>query len=95
MIVLNVSYQCKPEMRDEFLERIMAEGIDAASRADDGNLKYDYYIPAPGDDELLLVEKWTDAGALSEHLKKPHLARLGELKSEYVIDAVIEKFEVQ
>ena len=95
MIVLNVSYQCKPEMRDKFLERIMAEGIDAASRADDGNLKYDYYIPASGGDELLLVEKWTDAEALSEHLKKPHLARLGELKSEYVIDAVIEKFEVQ
>ena len=66
MIVLNVSYQCKPGMRDEFLKMIMAEGIDIASRADDGNLKYEYYIPAPGGDELLLVEKWTDAGALSE-----------------------------
>ena len=95
MIVLNVSYQCKPGMRDEFLEMIMAEGIDIASRADDGNLKYEYYIPAPGGDELLLVEKWTDAGALSEHMKKPHLVRLGELKSEYVLDTVIEKYEVR
>ncbi len=95
MIVLNVSYQCKPGMRDEFLEMITAEGIDVASRADDGNLKYDYYIPADGGDELLLVEKWTDADALSKHLKKPHLARLGELKSAYVTDAVLEKYEVQ
>ena len=95
MIVLNVSYLCRPGMRDEFLEMIMAEGIDVASRADEGNRKYDYYIPADGGDEMLLVEKWTDAGALSEHLKKPNLVRLGELKSEYVIDAVIEKYEVR
>ena len=27
MIVLNVSYKCKPGMRDEFLEKIMAEDV--------------------------------------------------------------------
>ncbi len=43
MIVLNVTYQCKPELREEFLEAIMTEGIDAASRAEAGNIKYDYY----------------------------------------------------
>ena len=42
MIVLNVTYQCKPELREEFLEAIMTEGIDAASRAEAGNIKYDY-----------------------------------------------------
>lgn len=47
MIVLNVTYRCKPGMRDEFLQKIQAEGIDAASRAEAGNLKYDYYVPAP------------------------------------------------
>ena len=95
MIALNVTYQCKPGKRDEFLEKILAEGIDTASRAEAGNFRYVFYLPADGSDELLLVEKWTDAGALSEHLKKPHLVRLGELKSEYVIDAAIEKYEVR
>jgi len=64
MIVLNVTYKCKPEMREEFLERIMTEGIDDAVRAEDGNLKYDYYFPADDTQELLLVEKWRDADAL-------------------------------
>lgn len=45
MIVLNVTYRCKPGMRDRFLEAIAAEGIDKASRAETGNLKYDYYLP--------------------------------------------------
>ena len=94
MIVLNVSYKCRPGMRDEFLERIRREGIDAASRAEAGNLKYDYYFPADGGDELLLVEKWRDADALAEHGRQPHFAKLGALKAEYVADTVIEKFAV-
>ena len=92
MIVLNVTYKCKPDMREEFLEMIMTEGIDVASRAEAGNIKYDYYIPYEGGDDLLLVEKWQDAEALEEHKQKAHFARLGELKSEFVDDTIIEKF---
>ena len=45
MIVLNVTYKCKTGMRDTFLEKINAEGIGEACRAEDGCEKYDYYIP--------------------------------------------------
>lgn len=93
MIVLNVTYKCKPDMRDEFLEMIMSEGIDDACRAEDGNIKYDYYLALNDSDELLLVEKWRDAEALALHSKQPHFARLGELKKEFVNDTIIEKFE--
>lgn len=93
MIVLNVTYKCKPELRDEFLEMIMSEGIDVACRAEDGNIKYDYYIPTDGSDDLLLVEKWRDAEALAVHGRQPHFARIGELKGNYVDETIIEKFE--
>lgn len=92
MIVLNVTYKCKPQMRDEFLEMIMSEGIDDACRGEDGNIKYDYYIPTDDSDDLLLVEKWRDAEALDKHSKQPHFARLGELKKDFVNDTIIEKF---
>ena len=93
MIVLNVTYKCRPGMRDAFLERIVRAGIDVSSRAEAGNGRYEYYLPAAGGDELLLVEKWRDAGALAEHGRQPHYARLKELKAEYVTDTVIERFE--
>lgn len=93
MIVLNVTYKCKPDMREEFLERIITEGIDVASRAEAGNIKYDYFVPTDGSDDLLLVEKWKDANALTEHSKQPHFKKLGELKPEFVNDTIIEKFE--
>ncbi len=34
MIVLNVTYKCKPGKREAFLKMIATEGIDAASRAE-------------------------------------------------------------
>ena len=94
MIVLNVTYKCKPGMREKFLEKIRAEGIDAACRAEEGNIKYDYYTPTDGGDDLLLVEKWADADALAAHGRQAHFARLGEMKAEFVKDTLIEKFEV-
>jgi len=94
MLVLNVLYKCKPGMRDAFLERLDSEGLGAACRAEEGNIKYDYYIPADGSDELLLVEKWRDQEALSKHAAEPHFARIGEVKADYVDDTVIEKFTV-
>lgn len=92
MIVLNVTYKCKPGMRDAFLSRIAQEGIDAACRAEAGNLKYDYYLPADGGDDLLLVEKWQDAHALDAHGEQPHCVQLRELKAEYVLDTILEKY---
>ena len=94
MIVLNVTYHCKPDMKEEFLEAICTEGIDIACRAEDGNIKYDYYFPAEGGDEMLLVEKWRDAEVLARHATLPHFARLGELKKEFVLQTEIERFEV-
>ena len=93
MIVLNVTYKCKPDLRAEFLEAILAEGINVASRAEAGNLKYDYYIPFEDSDELLLVEKWRDAEALAAHAETPHYARLKALKPAYVTETVVERFE--
>lgn len=97
MVVLNVTYKCKPNMKEDFLKAIKSEGIDTACRNEDGNIKYDYYFPVDEDDEMLtdemlLVEKWRDADALDAHTKQPHFARLGELKNEYVEETIIEKY---
>ena len=92
MIVLNVTYRCKPGKREEFLGTIMAEGIDAASRAEEGNVKYDYYLSLDNDDEILLLEKWRDADAVSVHQGQAHFKRHGELKAEFVEETILEKY---
>lgn len=93
MIVLNVTYKCRPGMRGEFLEAILREGIDEASRAEAGNLKYDYYLPFDDNGDLLLVEKWRDADALKAHAETPHYAKLRELKPAFVTETAVERFD--
>ena len=93
MLVFNVTFRCRPGMRDEFLERIRAEGIQAASRAEAGNLQYDYFIPVDRSDDLFLVEKYRDEDAVAAHVRQAHVARLVELKEAYVDDMILEKYE--
>ena len=95
MIVLIVTYKCKPEMREEFLEAIFAEKIDEACRAEPGNIMYEYCIPFERRDELFLLEKWRDADALAEHGAQPHIARLKDIKARFVDDTVMEKYVVE
>ncbi len=95
MLVFNVTFKCKSGMREKFLESIRAEGIDAASRAEAGNLAYDFYLSVGNGDDLFLVEKYKDDGAVMAHVKQPHVAKLVELRNEYVADVVMEKYEAE
>ena len=82
-------------MRETFLETVASEGIDLASRAEEGNIKYDYYRSVENADELFLVEKWKDADALAIHYCQPHFLRLGDIKDEFVADTAIDKYQVE
>ena len=93
MLIFNVTFRCRPEMRTRFLETIKAEGIDAAARAEEGNLQYDWFVSADNDTDLLLIEKYRDDAAVAAHVRQAHVVRLVELKNEYVADMVIEKYE--
>ena len=92
MLVFNVTFRCAPGKRAEFLSRIRAEGIDAASRAEEGNLQYDYFLSVEHGDDLLLIEKYKNEEAVAEHVRQAHAARLVELKETYVADLILEKY---
>jgi quinol monooxygenase YgiN len=94
MRVLNVTYRFKDDNGEDFYEAILAEGLDEAARNEEGNIKYDFYTPANGDDELLLVEKWKDTDAFEKHCSEPHFKRFGELKEEYGVESQLEIFDI-
>ena len=92
MEILNVTYKCKKGMREKFLETITAEGLDAASRAEAGNIKYDFFYACEDPDVLFLFEKWSDAEAVKSHNAEPHFKRFGELKAEFVLETVLDRY---
>lgn len=92
MEILNVTYKCKKGMRKKFLETIKEEGLDTASRSEAGNIKYDFYFADADPDELFLFEKWCDEEAVKSHNTEPHFKRFGELKAEFVLETVLERY---
>ena len=65
MLKLSVNYFAKPGRWEEFLRRVVEEGILTAIRREEGCLRYDYYLSCQNEDEILLLEAWdTDAHQL-------------------------------
>jgi len=93
MLTFIVTYKCRPGRRDEFLEALRAEGIDAAARAEAGNLRYDYFLPVDRGDELLLIEQYRDDAAVAAHVRQAHVARMMELTKDFETEVRLERYE--
>ena len=62
------------------------EALPTPSAGRTGCIRYDYYFSAQQEDKILLVEQWQTQAHQRIHLQQPHMARLRELKEQYVSD---------
>ena len=83
-LMLSVCYTAKPGRREEFVRRIVQEGILTAVRAEEGCLGYDYYFSAERENEVLLLEKWESEPHQRAHMTQPHMAALRAIKEECI-----------
>ncbi len=90
MIKLEVTYVMNPEVRDDFYNSIIEQGIDVAASDEDGNYGYKFEVPADRG-LLLLHELWKDEAALTAHGQMPHFKALAALKEKYGVTTNIEK----
>ena len=92
-VVLNVEYIMKPGGAKAFVQEITDTGLLAEILAHEGCLRYEYFLPMEGEN-LLLVERWTDADALAKHAAAPCMAKVRELKEKYATDTKLEKYTI-
>ena len=95
MIILHVTFRTHPGKAEEFVQKVLDEGIAKNSEAEDGNEYYDFYYSAEKENEVMLLEKWENQDALDLHCTQAHYKRIGELKDHYVVDTSIEKYELK
>lgn len=95
MYTISVTFRCLPGKREAFVERVKAEGIQAAVRAEDGCHRYDYYFSEADPCELLLVEAWETKRHQEIHIEQPHMARLRAFKAEYIEETTLREFELK
>lgn len=90
--MLQVTYRIVKGKRDEFYSKIKEQNISQLSKEEPGNYRYDYYFPANSEDQLCLMELWTDELSQKLHTKTEHFQKLAKLKQEYVESVEIEKY---
>lgn len=93
-ITLIVKYSVKNGMVNEFLTALKNEGFPQIAQNENGCIAYDYFVPAfGGQNEVLLVEKWQSEKLQKAHLATPHMQKMKAFKDDYVADTSVEIFK--
>lgn len=69
--------------------------LTAASRAEEGNVAYDFYAPGANAGEILIVERYVSAAAFGEHRDSEHFQTIGKDRIIPLLDdRRIEEFAI-
>lgn len=92
MITVNLYYTGKNGSARAFAEEMESGGIAAAIRAEDGNLRYQYFLPMDDPETVLLIDSWRDQAAIDAHHASPMMAQLAALREKYDLHMKAERF---
>ena len=93
MYTIYVKFECLPQKREAFIQKMKDTGVLDAIRAEDGCIKYDYYLSEADSNELLLIEQWETKQHQQVHMTQPHMALLWEFKGEYITNTVLGEID--
>ena len=92
MITVNLYYRGENGNARRFAEEMEASGIADAIRAEEGNLRYEYFQPLNDLETVLLIDSWRDQAAIDAHHERPMMRELAALREKYDLHMTAERF---
>ncbi len=92
MITVNLYYKGINGNARAFADEIESSGIADAIRAEEGNLRYEYFQPLNDPEIVLLIDSWSDQEAIDAHHASPMMKQLAELRDKYDLHMTVERF---
>ena len=92
MITVNLYYRGENGNARRFAEEMEASGIADAIRAEEGNLRYEYFQPLNDPETVLLIDSWRDQAAIDAHHESPMMRELAALREKYDLHMTAERF---
>ena len=92
MITVNLYYKGTNGNARAFAKEMEASGIADAIRAEDGNLRYQYFQPLDDPETILLIDSWRDQAAIDAHHASPMMEQLAQLREKYDLHMTAERF---
>ena len=91
-ITVNLYYTGKDGSARKFAEEMEASGIADAVRAEEGNERYEYFIPLNYPETVLLIDRWRDQQAIDFHHKSEMMKQIAELRDKYKLRLRVERY---
>ena len=91
-ITVNLYYTGENGSARKFAEEMEARGVADAIRAEDGNEKYEYFIPLKDPETVLLIDSWRDQESLDLHHASPMMAEIAKLRDKYDLHMRVERY---
>jgi quinol monooxygenase YgiN len=91
-LAVNIYYTGQGDNARRFAEEMVSSGTVAAIRAEEGNLRYEYFFPMDDPQTVLLVDIWTDQAALDYHHKTPMMDTIAALRKKYGLHMQVERY---
>lgn len=92
MITVNLRYTGTNGNARKFAEEMISSGTVDKIRAEEGNLRYEYFQPLNDPETVLLIDSWSDQEAIDVHHASPMMKTIAELREKYDLHMTMERF---
>ena len=92
MITLNLRYTGTNGNARKFAEEMISSGTADKIRAEEGNLRYEYYYSLEDPETVLLIDSWCDQTAIDAHHASSMMEIISSLREKYDLHMTVERF---
>ena len=91
-ITVNIYYSGMCGNAKKFAEEMISSGVVDEIRAEDGNIRYEYFFPMKDNETVLLIDSWKDQHSIDIHHASPMMKKITELREKYDLHMKVERY---
>ena len=91
-ITVNIYYSGVNGNARKFAEELIISGVVDDIRAEEGNIRYEYFFPMDDNETVLLIDSWKDQHSLDVHHASPMMTKKAELREKYDLHMKVERY---
>lgn len=91
-ITVNIRYKGENGSALRFAKEMTDSGTVAKIRAEEGNLRYEYFTSLEDPETILLIDSWKDQEAIDKHHDSQMMSVIMELRNKYDLHMEVERY---
>ena len=91
-ITVNLRYTGKDGSALAFAKEMTESGTVAKIRAEEGNLRYEYYRSLDDPETVLLIDSWKNQADIDAHHASPMMQTIAALREKYDLHMTVERY---